>query len=1068
MREADTATVTKSSSPSPVKAGGPGGSSPQASAAPAAGTNLSSRQKWLLIVCCVAQFMVILDLTIVNVALPSMQSDLNISAVDLQWVVDAYAILFAGFLMLAGRASDRFGRRRSLVGALTLFALASLAGGAALNPSMLIGARAVQGLAGALMAASSLAAITAAFPPGPGRHRAIGLWSAMNGAGGAAGAVFGGVITQELGWRWVLLINPPIGLAAAAVAYFVVVDGGVLERTKFDLKGAFSLTAGQLILAYGFVNGGDFGWLSPLTVGPIIGGFAVLGLFVVIETRWAQAPLVPLKSITKSLQTANLIVLTFSAALFPMWFVSSLYMQEVLGLSPLVAGLAFFPMTLAIFLVAQRAGKLVGRFGVRTVLTSGLLMMAAGILLLTRIQPTGSALGFVIFPGILVASGIALSIVPSTIAATQGATPQQAGLASGMVNTSRQIGGAIGIALLISIATSLTSGQIGANRPIPDSLTYGFRIAYFIMAGLVLLAATIAFFGLRRKPGAVPAAAGAAAAAPAAASAAPPAAVAPATATAAPAEAAPAAAPARPTAGGPATGGPVAPVARPRRRFWLQMPVVVLAVIVAFFVVDFIFAGAPGAPLGAFSLKDTYSYVSAPSLHPPVIKSESPTVTEPDATPPGYIFMANFYDLSKGQIKGQSGPLILNNALQPVWFRPVPVNLVASDLAEQTYHGQPVLTWWQGEVTKDGDTTAGEYFVVNRHYQTIATLHGADGWILTLHTMMIDGDHAWVTANKDIPMNLGKYGGVADGAIADSAVQEYNLKTGKLIRTWDALDHIPPTDTHALPPANGFPWDVYHVNSISLNGDGTFVVSMRNTWATYDVDEATGKVLWILGGKHSTFKVDDDAKFEWQHDVTFLPHSDEVSLFDDHCCQLTGGGTYLAADGPSRGELLKLDQANRTASLVSQYSHDGDDAAYMGSAQYLPGGNVFVGWGSQPRFTEFSKSGQILIDGLLPSPDLSYRAIAVQKWIGLPLTKPSGAIRRSGGKTTVYASWNGATQVASWRVLAGSTQSDLNVVQNQNLTGFETAIGVTGHYQVFQVQALDSDGHVIGTSAPFN
>ncbi|HXS64182.1 MAG TPA: MFS transporter [Streptosporangiaceae bacterium] len=1046
MREADQATATKLPSPTPAKA-------------PAAGTNFSSRQKWLLIVCCVAQFMVILDLTIVNVALPSMQSDLNISAVDLQWVVDAYAILFAGFLMLAGRASDRFGRRRSLVGALTLFALASLAGGAALNPSMLIGARAVQGLAGALMAASSLAAITAAFPPGPGRHRAIGLWSAMNGAGGAAGAVFGGVITQELGWRWVLLINPPIGLAAAAVAYFVVVDGGVLERTKFDLKGAFSLTAGQLILAYGFVNGGDFGWLSPLTVGPIIGGFAVLGLFVVIETRWAQAPLVPLKSITKSLQTANLIVLTFSAALFPMWFVSSLYMQEVLGLSPLVAGLAFFPMTLAIFLVAQRAGKLVGLFGVRTVLTSGLLMMATGILLLTRIQPTGSALGFVIFPGILVASGIALSIVPSTIAATQGATPQQAGLASGMVNTSRQIGGAIGIALLISIATSLTSGQIGANRPIPDSLTYGFRIAYFIMVGLVLVAATIAFLGLRHRAAAAATSAGAAPAATAA-----PAAAGPAPAQAAPSAPAASAGPAAPAA--PAAAA--ASAARPRRRFWLQMPVVVLAVIVAFFVVDFIFAGAPGAPLGAFSLKDTYSYVSAPSLHPPVIKSESPTVTEPDATPPGYIFMANFYDLSKGQIKGQSGPLILNNALQPVWFRPVPVNLVASDLAEQTYHGQPVLTWWQGEVTKDGDTTAGEYFVVNRHYQTIATLHGADGWILTLHTMMIDGDHAWVTANKDIPMNLGKYGGVADGAIADSAVQEYNLKTGKLIRTWDALDHIPPTDTHALPPANGFPWDVYHVNSISLNGDGTFVVSMRNTWATYDVDEATGKVLWILGGKHSTFKVDDDAKFEWQHDVTFLPHSDEVSLFDDHCCQLTGGGTYLAADGPSRGELLKLDQANRTASLVSQYSHDGDDAAYMGSAQYLPGGNVFVGWGSQPRFTEFSKSGQILIDGLLPSPDLSYRAIAVQKWIGLPLTKPSGAIRRSGGKTTVYASWNGATQVASWRVLAGSTQSDLNVVQNQNLTGFETAIGVTGHYQVFQVQALDSDGHVIGTSAPFN
>ena len=424
----------------------------------------------------------------------------------------------------------------------------------------------------------------------------------------------------------------------------------------------------------------------------------------------------------------------------------------------------------------------------RTVLTSGLLMMAAGILLLARIQPTGSALGFVIFPGILVASGIALSIVPSTIAATQGASPQQAGLASGMVNTSRQIGGAIGIALLISIATSLTSGQIGANRPIPYSLTYGFRIAYLIMVGLVLLAAAIAFFGLRHR-----AAAAAAPAAPAATETAPAASSAGGSGGLSRASTMP------PAPAGPAAPAPAPPAARPRRKLWLQMPVVVLAVIVAFYTVDFIFAGAPGAALGAFKLKDTYSYVSAPGLHPPVITSESPTVTEPDATPPGYIFTANFYDLSKGQIKGQSGPLILNNALEPVWFKPVPVDDVAADLAEQTYHGQSVLTWWQGEVTKDGDTTVGEYVVVNKHYQTVATLHGADGWVLTLHTMVIDGDDAWVTANKDISMNLGKYGGVADGAITDSAVQEYNLKTGKLLSTWDALDHIPLTDTHALP-----------------------------------------------------------------------------------------------------------------------------------------------------------------------------------------------------------------------------------------------------------------------------
>ncbi len=203
---------------------------------------------------------------------------------------------------------------------------------------MLVGARAVQGLSGALMAAASLAAITHAFAPGPARHRAIGLWGAMNGAGGAAGALFGGIITQELGWRWVLLINPPIGIAAAAVAYVVITDDGHREKSKFDLAGALTLTGGQVILAWGFINGGNYGWTAPLTLGPIVLGFAVLALFSVIEIRWAANPLVPIKSITKSLRTANLIVLAFSAALFPMWYLSSLYLQQVLGLSPLLAG----------------------------------------------------------------------------------------------------------------------------------------------------------------------------------------------------------------------------------------------------------------------------------------------------------------------------------------------------------------------------------------------------------------------------------------------------------------------------------------------------------------------------------------------------------------------------------------------------------------------------------------------------------------------------------------------------------------------------------------------------------
>ncbi|MGH9302838.1 MAG: MFS transporter, partial [Acidimicrobiales bacterium] len=475
-------------------------SSPGAAApSPGEQANFGARQAWLLTVCCVAQFMVILDLSIVNVALPSIQLSLGFSAIDLQWVVDAYSILFAGFLMLGGRASDHFGNRRLLITALLVFAVASLIGGSAPDQTVLVLARGLQGLSGALMAAGSLAAITSAFPPGPARHRAIGLWGAMNGAGGAAGSLFGGIITQELGWRWVLLINPPIGVAAAVVAFLVVVDGERARRPEgsFDLAGALSLTGGLIVLVYGIVNAGYLGWLAPLSIAPILAGVALLGLFPVLELR-AKAPLVPLRAFSGQLRRANIIVLVFSAALFPMWYVTSLYLQQVLGLSPLDAGLAFLPMALVIMFGARRAGSAVNRFGVRSVLGAGLLLMAGGLLLFARIGSSGSAVGFVILPGVLVALGIGFSIVPSTIAAVQGVAPEQGGLASGFVNTSRQVGGALGIAILISLATSYTSHLIGANRAVPDALTDGFRLAYLICAGLCALAAVATFAWLPR------------------------------------------------------------------------------------------------------------------------------------------------------------------------------------------------------------------------------------------------------------------------------------------------------------------------------------------------------------------------------------------------------------------------------------------------------------------------------------------------------------------------------------------------------------------------------------------
>jgi hypothetical protein len=401
-----------------------------------------------------------------------------------------------------------------------------------------------------------------------------------------------------------------------------------------------------------------------------------------------------------------------------------------------------------------------------------------------------------------------------------------------------------------------------------------------------------------------------------------------------------------------------------------------------------------------------------------------------------------------------------------VWFEPVPKAVNASNLSAQTFDANPSLAWWQGVISNTGATETGEDVVVNQHYQTVATLHGQDGWVITLHSFQIVGDDAWVTANKNITMNLTKYGGVKDGALTDSAVQEYNLKTGKLLYSWSALAHIPLSDSYSLPPVNGFPWDAYHVNSIDLEPGGRFVASMRNMWAAYQVERSSGRILWTLGGKRSSFTFGPNAAFQWQHDVSLrAADSDDpvVSLFDDECCQITGAGTYLAPAGPSRGLVLRLDPSKRTATFVREYGDGHLHAAYMGDLELLPDGNAFVGWGAEPYFSEFDSSGKLLLQGHFPSPDETYR-VNLARWVGIPLTPPSAAVRRSASGDTVYASWNGSTEVTSWRVLAGRSPSSLAVVATATKSGFETSIPLKGSFTAFQVQALDSSGRVIGTS----
>jgi EmrB/QacA subfamily drug resistance transporter len=470
------------------------------------------RHALLLSVCCLAQFMVILDISIVNVALQAIHASLGFSTTGLQWVINAYTITFAGFLMLSGRAADLFGQRRTFVTGLLLFALASLAGGTAATREILVGARALQGLGGAIMAASSLAIITSSFAPGPERFRAIGLWGAMNGAGGAAGTLLGGIITEELSWRWVLLINLPIGIVAALVASFVIAERrGKADASSFDLGGALAITGGLLALVYGIVGAGSEGWGAALVLGPIALGVALLVAFAVIEGRLAPAPLVPLRVFaSRPLRAANIVVLLFSGALFPMWFFTSLYLQEVLRMPPLGAGLAFLPMALTIMACAMRAGSLVARVGARIVLGAGLTLMALGMALFFALVRTNGSYGAdVLLPGLLVAVGIGFSVVPSTIVATAGARPSEAGLASGLVNTSRQMGGALGLAILASLGAEYTSHLINADFQAPLlALTNGFRLAYLLGAVFAAAAAILTFRLIppMRAPGHAPAA----------------------------------------------------------------------------------------------------------------------------------------------------------------------------------------------------------------------------------------------------------------------------------------------------------------------------------------------------------------------------------------------------------------------------------------------------------------------------------------------------------------------------------------------------------------------------------
>jgi EmrB/QacA subfamily drug resistance transporter len=453
-----------------------------------------ARKTWTLILCCVGQFMVILDVSVVNVALPSIRSDLHFSGTELQWVVNAYALTFAGFLLLGGRAADLLGRRRMFVIGLMAFAATSLLGGLAQSKEVLTAARALQGLSGAVVAPATLSVLTSTFTEGAERNRALGAWGAMGGAGGAAGVLLGGILTQTLSWRWILFINIPIGVLAGLAALRYIAESRVDDtaRRRFDLSGAVTVTLGLVVLVYGIVQTDKYGWGSTRTIVTLAIGLALIGVFLLIEGRLAKAPLVPLRVFrSRQLSAANVVMFLLGASSFAMWYFVSLYLQEVRGFSPIETGLAILPMALSVAVGAQIAGKGTARIGAGPILALGMAFVGVGMLLFGR-APVGGTFGIDVLPAeIITALGVGLAFVPVTIAAMAGSAPQEAGLASGLVNTARQIGGSLGLAILATIAVARTSDLAG-HVALTPALNSGFHHAFVVGAGFAALGAVLA------------------------------------------------------------------------------------------------------------------------------------------------------------------------------------------------------------------------------------------------------------------------------------------------------------------------------------------------------------------------------------------------------------------------------------------------------------------------------------------------------------------------------------------------------------------------------------------------
>jgi EmrB/QacA subfamily drug resistance transporter len=460
----------------------------------------AAQRKWLALALLLGiQFMVVLDIAIVNVALPSIQEDLGFSQRNLQWVVSAYALLFGGLLLLGGRVADLLGRRRLFIAGLVVFTAASLISGFAWSEGVLIGARALQGFGAALITPAALSILTTTFTEGKERNTALGAWGAVGAFGAVAGVLLGGILTSALSWHWIFYVNVPVGVLGLALAPFFLTESRDARAKSFDVPGAVLVTGGLVTLVYAITQANSYGWGSLATIGLFAGSLALLAAFVGWELRTAE-PLMRFGILRlRTVSGANVAGLVMGTAMFGMFLMLTLYMQQVLHYSAMKTGVGYLAVAGTAIVWSALAAQLVTRVGVKPVLVTGMTALSAGLLYFTQVSVGGSYLGDLLPGFLLISIGIGFSFVPISIAALAGVQPAEAGLASGLINTSQQIGGALGIAALTSIATSTTNTKVASGSALPVALTDGFQSAFFGAAGVAILGILVALFVVRRR-----------------------------------------------------------------------------------------------------------------------------------------------------------------------------------------------------------------------------------------------------------------------------------------------------------------------------------------------------------------------------------------------------------------------------------------------------------------------------------------------------------------------------------------------------------------------------------------